>query len=1004
MKCIMTLMLLAATPVAAQVGSAGAVPNGADQPGEPLRLARDAGGALTLTWGASCSSTDFDYSIYSGPLFEIVSDFVERTNFADHEPLACSAGIGQTSATIVPGVDDAYYLVVPHDQFVEGSYGSNSDGLGRPRGAQACRPQAIGCGAVPLNKPPVALPDANTSFIGEPAAIDVMANDFDLDFGPAPISVIDVTLPTSGMTSILPTGQVLYSPWPTFVGVDSFDYTLSDGSAIAVAQVTVTVVPEQPRPTAMLTVFPNTALPGETVMLNWSASGVSATLDGAPVPLSGSLAVRPLMTTTYELNVVGEPGTIPAVAVVQVTLPVCEIPALPAPTVPPCPVWCGSGIVRGFGSAGNLVLAPEDLVHVLILSEGYTQAEHDGGEFDQDIQEWIDGWLVIEPYTTLQEAFCIWEMPITSSQYVSPGEPDPGDTAFLVPITDDGKGVDSVPADGATAQKVWEAAALFPYQPASFYPPGGRMDKLAKNLIPVLLVYDEDGGSFGYSGKAVKLDNPNDEEQRFVAGIAQNRIHEFTHAFSRVRDEYIKDSDGASCGANDETDASAGVTNVVCDADCATVPWTHLMDGTAINPNTADLVGVFGHPVEGFRPEAKCLMNGTADNAAYFGGDGKLRVERMCNFCRELAVFRLLERVHDLDDPETSWSIWKASYRDAYYDAYPFSVPIPVPQENSVGTKLCPLCPATDVCPVCGSGTIEGNEVCDGNDFGGLSCASFGFEMGDLACVANCGSISTAGCSGGVSNLPPGTYAGCLNANQLEDCEDLGPIACAAQYGDGDCLGGPCKITNPGDLTFAVSDPFNLVGEFHPDGNYRDADGNLYYCSDEGGAAVCADDDGWGVCRRCDANDDELNTLLGCSCGSENECESFNAGDPEMGCFGEDFGAGIGYCWDSVPSWRCAEGHCGQAPWYGDDTMYCQYYAEPARCEPFLSCSSPEEIICAEQDLICDCDGGGCPPDPYTDGTCTVECDTSAECSQGFGWPADYCCVNNACEYDPGSC
>ena len=92
------------------------------------------------------------------------------------------------------------------------------------------------------------------------------------------------------------------------------------------------------------------------------------------------------------------------------------------------------------------------------------------------------------------------------------------------------------------------------------------------------------------------------------------------------------------------------------------------------------------------------------------------------------------------------------------------------------------------------------------------------------------------------------------------------------------------------------------------------------------------------------------------------------------------------------------QGHCGQAPWYENDTMYCEYHADPARCEPFLSCSSPDEIICAEQDLICDCDGGGCPVDVYTDGQCTVECDADAHCSQGFGWPADYCCANNACE------
>jgi hypothetical protein len=1001
MRIIAALLLLSTSTATAQVGgAAGAVPNGADQPGEPLRIARDATGTLTLSWGNSCSPSDFDYSVYRGDLFELISDSVVRTSFVNHEPLLCSTGTaGQTSATFVPGYEDAYYLVVPHDFVVEGSYGSDSDGIGRPRGPQACRPQSIGCGSVPVNRPPVALDDANTSFIGEAAAIDVLTNDVDLDFGPAPLAVIGVTEPSSGSTSVLPTGQVLYTPLPTFVGVDSFDYTLSDGSDTAMGHVTVTVTPPQPQPTAMLTVFPTSAEPGDTVVLSWSSgNGVGATIDGAPVPLSGSMAVRPLMTMTYELVVIGEPGTTPATSVALVELPECVVPALPSPTVPPCPVFCGSGIINRLGTGGSNGLDPEDMVHALILSEGYTQIEHDSGIFDQDVQGWLDDFVKIPFYVNFQEAFCIWKMPIISNEYVSAGVPDPGDTAFLVPITDEGDGVGSVPDDGPTAAKVWEAAALHPYPPTSFYPPGGRPGRNAKNLIPIVLLYDKDKGASGYSGKSMGLDNPNDPNQRFSAGMGHRRVHEFTHAFSLARDEYIEDDDPAACGANDQTDSSAGVTNVVCDPDCDNVPWNHLLHGGSHNPGVADLVGAFGHPVEGFHSEAKCLMNGSHDNADYFGGDGKLRVDRMCNFCREMSAFRLLERTHVLDDAATSWDSWKTAFRDQYFAAYPFNTPIPVPQENSDAQEICPACPATDECPNCGNGTLEGSEICDGANFNGLTCADFGFEMGDLACVAECSTISTDGCSGGISLLPPGTYANCLNANQLEDCEILGPIGCAASYGNGDCLGGPCTTTDPTDLNFALSDPFNLQGEFHPDGNYRDEEENLYYCSDENGEAVCADDNGWGVCRRCDAVDDELNTLLGCSCGAENECESFNISDPDMGCFGEDFGAGIGYCWDSVPSWRCSEGHCGQAPWYGDDTMYCEYYAEPARCEPFLSCSSPDEIICAEQDLICDCDGGNCPNDPYTDGQCTVECDDNAHCSQAFGWPADYCCANNSCE------
>jgi len=47
---------------------------------------------------------------------------------------------------------------------------------------------------------------------------------------------------------------------------------------------------------------------------------------------------------------------------------------------------------------------------------------------------------------------------------------------------------------------------------------------------------------------------------------------------------------------------------------------------------------------------------------------------------------------------------------------------------------------------VCGNGIQEGDEPCDGSDFGGQSCLSFGFDQGSLAC-AGC-SIDLRGCSG----------------------------------------------------------------------------------------------------------------------------------------------------------------------------------------------------------------------------------------------------------------
>jgi len=45
---------------------------------------------------------------------------------------------------------------------------------------------------------------------------------------------------------------------------------------------------------------------------------------------------------------------------------------------------------------------------------------------------------------------------------------------------------------------------------------------------------------------------------------------------------------------------------------------------------------------------------------------------------------------------------------------------------------------------LCGNGVIEGREKCDGNNFGGLSCGSYGLNRGELACI-NC-QINKSGC------------------------------------------------------------------------------------------------------------------------------------------------------------------------------------------------------------------------------------------------------------------
>jgi hypothetical protein len=108
----------------------GSVPNGGDTPGQPLRIARLAGGQLLLMWDDSCSSSDDDYEVYEGFMGAYPSHFAKL----------CSTG-GATSVTFSPDNFDRYYLVVPTDGAQEGSYGRDSTGVERPQGGGACHSQ-----------------------------------------------------------------------------------------------------------------------------------------------------------------------------------------------------------------------------------------------------------------------------------------------------------------------------------------------------------------------------------------------------------------------------------------------------------------------------------------------------------------------------------------------------------------------------------------------------------------------------------------------------------------------------------------------------------------------------------------------------------------------------------------------------------------------------------------------------------------------------------------------
>jgi hypothetical protein len=356
-------------------------------------------------------------------------------------------------------------------------------------------------------------------------------------------------------------------------------------------------------------------------------------------------------------------------------------------------VSAGSGSIPDLKNGGTRRLSVKQMMHAIMLPDGYLQAELDAGIFTKDVLEYSKLLFAIDPYDELAGAFVVWMLPRASKAHVTSADPQSADSAFRVPITASGYGVGKQMTE--TAKKVWEAMQGFPYPVSEYYSGGGRTAYLAKSFTIHILVLDPARGRTGFSGRTVKLYAPGNTQKALSVAIAHNLAHEFTHAFARLADEYLELDYGLTSTTNASTDKAAYVSNVVQEPSCATVPWKHLLVGGMYNPKQAQLVGAFGHAKLGFHPELKCLMNGTHDNAQLYGGNGNLRTtDRLCNFCRELLTFRLHERTGILSDADTALDSWKSAYRDGFYKRFGFNVPQVVPQQTSVGKAWYQPCTA----------------------------------------------------------------------------------------------------------------------------------------------------------------------------------------------------------------------------------------------------------------------------------------------------------------------
>lgn len=87
-------------------------------------------------------------------------------------------------------------------------------------------------------------------------------------------------------------------------------------------------------------------------------------------------------------------------------------------------------------------------------------------------------------------------------------------------------------------------------------------------------------------------------------------------------------------------------------------------------------------------------------------------------------------------------------------------------------------------CSVCGNGTAEADELCDGADLRGVTCGDSGFFAGQLRCAPNCRSLDVSGCTNCGDGLATAGEECDGSALRDEDCESrgftTGELGCSA--------------------------------------------------------------------------------------------------------------------------------------------------------------------------------------------------------------------------------
>ena len=142
-----------------------------------------------------------------------------------------------------------------------------------------------------VNDPPVAVDDSLSTQQGVAQTIDVLANDFDPDGELNPESVVITLSPKSGFVRVNGDGTVTFTPSLSFLGTDTFRYTVRDDEDAVSNEAVVTVNVSDQNSAPIANDDQASTSQGESVTINVIANDVDA--DGAIIPGSVSIVAAP---------------------------------------------------------------------------------------------------------------------------------------------------------------------------------------------------------------------------------------------------------------------------------------------------------------------------------------------------------------------------------------------------------------------------------------------------------------------------------------------------------------------------------------------------------------------------------------------------------------------------------------------------------------------------------------------------------------------------------------